>query len=133
MEVKLQVYDMLSDTSIELELVDLLLSRLESFGIELTVDDSFLVGFSIMKSHQAILNFCGIIRVPSELYSTVVDLTVADILSSFKVNGRIDYSVSSVNIGDTSVSFSSNCIDDIISQLQINGKDELVCFRKVRW
>lgn len=133
MEVKLQVYEMLSGTSIELEVLDLLVSRLASFGVELTVEDSFLVGFSLMKSHQAIINFCGIIYIPKELYCTVVDLTIADILASFKANGKLDYSVSSVNIGDTSVSFNSNCIDDIISQLQINGKDELVCFRKVHW
>lgn len=133
MEVKLQVYEILSDTKIELELVDLLISRLATFGVELTIDDTFLVGFSIMKAHQEILNFCGIIRVPTELYCTVVDLTIADILATFKVNGKLDYSVSSVNIGDTSVSFSSNSIDDIISQLHDNGKDELICFRKIRW
>lgn len=134
MEIKLKIYEMLADTQVELELVDLLLSRLECFSIELSDSDCFLVVFSLIKSYTEILNFCGVISVPKELYYTLVDLSIADILTSFKACNKLGFEdVSSVKIGDTSVTFNGDNIDNVIYKFYSNGKDELVCYRKLRW
>lgn len=139
-----KVFSMLGNSCVEFSIVDDVFNRLLSFGVSCCDDDVFIVGFSILKSVSYIKNYCGITVLPPELNCSIVDLCCGEILLSLKSSGKLDDSfalaetVSSVKIGDTSVSFDSsfsNCarLDTLINSLFSNCEVDFLCFRKLRW
>lgn len=142
MDIKLKIYDMLDDAGINVSYADLVLARLDGLGFCAESHHVFTIGFAIMKSYISLKSSCNFITIPQELVMTLVDFSVADVLSCVNASGYLhtyfsdDTPIKSVDIGDTSVSFDYSCsssIDNFIDALNSNCREAIVCFRRLRW
>ena len=130
---------------IESNLTELILKRLDSFGYEPTVDDDFIIGFSVHKVLNKIKNECNVDEVPEGLTDVAVDMVCGEILGTLYRTGKLnltsldlDGALASVNVGGASVSFDSNTSNDnklntLVSLLLNDGRGELACYRQIRW
>lgn len=119
--------------------------RLKSFGYEVTEEDSFALAFGIEKVAQSIKNECNQPEVPCELEYVHIDWVCSDFLEMKYSSGLLNLesldlgaALASVTEGDVSVSFDNALSDDarfqiLLKRLSETGKDELLCFRKLRW
>ncbi len=148
-EIKDKVLEMVLTSTVDTLIIDIkfindLFERLIAFGYEPTENDIFLVGFSIIKIDSNVKTFCNISNIPTELYTTIIDLCVAEILATLTSSGKLDSDfesnelVKSVNIGDTSVTFDtkssvSEQMNNLIDNLMVKAQRSVICYRKLRW
>lgn len=118
--------------------------RLKSFGYEVSEADDWMLMFCMEKVTKTIMNQCNVSTIPENLIPTAIDMACGEFLLIKKQTkqlqiGDLDLSgvVTSIKQGDTSVSFDSGMsdeekIDTLIAYL-MNGKDDLLCYRKMYW
>jgi len=118
--------------------------RLKSFGYEITEDDDWMLTFCMEKVTKTIMNQCNVSTIPENLIPTAIDMTCGEFLLIKKRTGQLQIGgldlsgvVTSIKQGDTSVSFDSGMsdeekIDTLIAYL-MNGKDDLLCYRRMYW
>ncbi len=134
---------MIANYYIKFNIVDDIVSKLESMGYIIDENDVFTIGFAIMKTHTKIKNICGINSIPDELHFAFVELSLGDILHSLKASGKLNSifnlgdGVKTVNIGDTSITFDASSadksVDSLINCLLEKGELDILCYRKLRW
>ena len=118
--------------------------RLKSFGYEVTEDDDWMLTFCMEKVTKTIMNYCNVSTIPEDLNPTAIDMVCGEFLRIKRQTGQLqigglDFSgiVTSIKQGDTSVSFSSGMsdeekVDTLIAYL-VDGKDDLLCYRRMYW
>ncbi len=128
-----------------MELLEKVKERLKSFGYEVTEEDSLALTFGIEKVAQSIRNECNQPEVPQELEYVHIDWVCSDFLGTKYSFGLLNLDsldlggvLTSVTEGDVSISFDNALSDDarfqmMLKQLNETGKDELLCFRRLRW
>ena len=105
-------------------------------GLEMTDDDIMLAA---EETEQVIINYCNIRKVPEALRFTWANMAV-DVLKSLNADQTGEAAnggPSSINMGDTSLSFSSGKsttghtvnLDDLIN----NYRAQLQRFRRIKW
>lgn len=118
-------------------------TRLKHFGYEVTPDDDWVVGFSILKIESKIKNACNITTIPDGLTQVAVDMSCGEFLFSLQQSGKLDSSFNAdaalkqVKVGDTTVELGGNgstkSLDMLIKFLINSGDGDLVCYRKIKW
>ena len=118
--------------------------RLRSFGYEITEDDDWMLTFCMEKVTKTIMIQCNVSTIPENLIPTAIDMTCGEFLLVRKHTGQLQMGdldlsgvVTSIKQGDTSVSFDSGTsdeekVDTLIAYL-MNGKDDLLCYRRMYW
>lgn len=105
-------------------------------GLEMTDDD---IRLAAEETEQVIINYCNISKVPEALRFTWANMAV-DVLKSLNADQTGEAAnggPSSLNMGDTSLSFSSGTsatghtvnLDDLIN----NYRAQLQKFRRIKW
>lgn len=126
-------------------MLEMVIERLKDFGYEATDADKASLVFVIAKVEQSVLNECNLLEIPEELKYIVVNMACGEFLQTKFSLGQLDLgeldldgALKSVTEGDVSVTL-DNSFDDtkklqsLIGGLLATGKDELICFRKLRW
>lgn len=132
------------ESSLSEDVIKQILKRLDSFGYVATVEDAFLIVFSLQKVKQDILNQCNVSEVPDGLHYALVDQTTGLVLQSKNAVGQLEISsldlsgiVQSVKVGDASVSYSGSSdtekFNGLLNYLLSSGKDDYTCYRKFKW
>lgn len=118
--------------------------RLKSFGYEVTEDDDWMLTFCMEKVTKTIMIQCNVSTIPENLNPTAIDMVCGEFLQIKKQTGQLQMGdldlsgvVTSIKQGDTSVSFDSGTsdeekVDTLIAYL-MNGKDDLLCYRRMYW
>lgn len=114
------------------------MQRLECFGI--SADDSDLTSIELIinGTEEYIMNYCNISSIPIELYNTAVDMCCGTFLRTKLSADKLENGdVSSIKEGDVTISFmegtgSTETLKEIIVGL-IDRRNELECFRKLKW
>ena len=138
------VNNILNDTNLE-AITEVVVNRLVSLGYTPTDDDTWTIAFSIQKTTSHVFNQTNQKTIPDGLVEIVADMVCGDILNAKFLSGQLDLTaldldgmIQSVNMGDTSVSFSAEGSDEaklkgLLSWL-IHGKEgDLICYRKMQW
>ncbi|WP_160202454.1 MULTISPECIES: hypothetical protein [Clostridia] len=130
---------------IRVDLLEKVKERLKTFGYEVTEEDSLALAFGIEKVAQSIRNECNQPKVPQELEYVHIDWVCSDFLETKYSFGLLNLesldlgeALASVSEGDVSISFDNALSDDakfqiLLKRLSETGKDELLCFRRLRW
>lgn len=124
-------------------------ARLQSFGYRhfTECDDSVLL-FSIQKAENTIKNDCNTLSVPDGLVNIAVDMAVGEFLTAKKTFSPdsiagldLDIAVKQIQTGDTNTVFAigdgsltaEQRLNAFLNYLLTYGKDEISCYRKIRW
>lgn len=122
--------------------------RLESFGYEVKVDDSFALTFCIDKVKNTIRNETNQKEVPEGLEHIAVDMTCSEFLLSKKTlapddlkNLDLDFAVKQIQKGDTNTVFAvgegsqtpEQRLNAFINYLLTYGKSEFARYRRLVW
>lgn len=144
-ETKQAVISALDGSGLSESLIEAVLNRLDSFGYEVTESEAWAVGFAMQKAANTIRNECNVNDIPEGLTQVYVDMACGDFLYAKKQTGQLTLgdldlsgAVTSIKEGDTQVSFDaagsdSDKLDSFLNALMNGGKDELVCYRRIRW
>lgn len=130
--------------SLDGDIVEHVLKRLDSFGYTIQESDAWLIAFSIQKVQNTIQNECNTSNIPEKLGKIVVDMACGEFLFTKKQTGQLEIgdldliaAESSIKLGDTQVNFTgesdANKMDNLIAYLMTNGRGDFVCYRKMRW
>lgn len=124
---------------------DDIINRLKFLGYEVTDNDVYSINFICEKVENHIKNVCNICEIPDGLKNIYVDMVCGEFLQ-FKhntgqladTNFDVDNALSSVTMGDVSMSFDKSAsvaakFASLIDMLINSGKGELLCYRKIRW
>ena len=126
-------------------MLEMVAERLKTFGYEVEDTDKLSLTFVISKVEQSINNECNTATVPTGLQYAAVDMVCGEFLQSKYSIGQLDLAgldleraISSLSEGDVSISFDDATSDEkklqsLIEVLKAAGKDELLCYRKLRW
>ena len=129
----------------ESSLTETVLQRLDSFGYAPILDDVFLIGFSVQKIENSIMNDCNVTEIPEGLVNIAVDMVCGEVLGTKYRMGKLDLpsldldgAIASVSAGDTSVSFDNTTSDEgkfmvLLSLLSDSGRGDFACYRTIRW
>lgn len=122
--------------------------RLSAFGYELKKDDEGLLKISVGRAERTVKNKCCVDEIPEELLDIAVDMAAGEFLAAKKVLcpddiGCIDLNaaVKRIEVGDTNTIFAvgegsltdEQRFDNFVEHLLNYGKNQLNCFRRVRW
>ena len=129
-----------------MDIKDKLINLLNSLGYSLTAVDEFLLDFAIDKTKEDIKNYLGIGEIPEGLTYVLVYRCAGNFLMQIKNAGlltsdSIDLNnkiVTSISMGDTSTSFSSensteNRINSLINYFLTTGQDTIDSYRQIKW
>lgn len=120
-----------------------IIDRLKTLGYEVEESDTAAINFtgSSVKSH--ILNQINHETIPDGLQSIFVDMCCGEFLNAKSSTGvlpnlNVGEALQSVSMGDVSVSYNQNLTTagkfNLLVDTLINGrKDDLICYRKIRW
>ncbi len=129
-------------------MLEMVKERLKSFGYELQEGDEFALDFSIQKVENTVKNDCNASSIPDGLVNIAVDMAVGEFLTVKKTFSPdsiagidLDFAVKQIQVGDTSTAFAvgEGCqtpeqrFNDFIHYLLTYGRDEISCYRKIRW
>lgn len=129
-------------------LEDLIKERLECLGYGCLEGDYKLIKKSAEKVERRLKNLCGTEFFPEELLYEAIDMAVGEFLKAKKTFSTKDLegfdlslAVKRVQVGDTNATFASGdgCLteeqrlDNFIDALLNSGKEQIACFRKIRW
>ncbi len=116
--------------------------RLECFGVSTDEKDLTSIELIINGTEEYIMNYCNISSIPIELYNAAVDMCCGTFLRTKQSIGELEVinsngDVSSVKEGDVTLCFkdgtgSGKAFDEIVDSL-IDKRNELECFRKLKW
>lgn len=143
MDIKEEIQSLLDGSTISEKFIELVIKRLESLTYEVQVGDGFLIAFLIQKVENTIRNSCNTTSIPSGLNFIATDMICGEFLMNKKQTDSLgemfdfDSAVKQVSFGDTTVSLGGESMEQKLNSLfsyMINyGKDEFVCYRKMRW
>ncbi len=129
--------------SADTEFYELVCQRINTLGHTVTEDDKWAIEFCIDKVFNHVRIVCNISELPEELKNTVCDMVAGEFLKVLNDTGKlsdieIEQTLSSITMGDTSMSFANNGDDAkaafrALLESMINKDGELVCFRRLRW
>lgn len=119
-------------------IVDLTVERLDAWGIK-DVNEHELA-FSVNSTIEKVKNVTNQLAIPAGLTYTVVDMICGDFLQKRLDTGKlpefnVEQAIKTLKIGDTSTTFQDggkSGIDLLISSL-IDGKGDLLSYRKLKW
>ena len=118
---------------------------IESFGVQLTPDDSFLLSEAIEKVRYYIKNRTNQGEVPEGLKYLWINRTVGEFLNFKKVMGKLDINglnfgriAKEISEGDTKVVFDStkttgDKFEVFLSSMLTYGEDEIIRYRRFVW
>lgn len=134
------------DSDLPKSFCKLFLRRLEVLGCPVTEEEeSFALAFAARKTEVEILNYCHIDLIPAVLYPLLCDRAAGRYLYDRKQMGKLEVDTldlsgafSSLTEGDMTVSFSSGTsdsekLDQLIQMMMASGKEQLKCYRKVKF
>jgi len=116
-------------------MLELVKQRLNEFGLtEINVD---LIDNCINRVEDYIKVYCNREEIPKGIDNIEMDMVCAEYISTLNMTGQLDDFISpikSITEGDVSVTMTSgsNGIDGFINYLN-KGKDNLICYRRIRW
>jgi len=124
-------------------LLDSIIKRLIDLGCDIKEYDFNIVIYFSSKIEQEILNETNHITLPTELSYVVVERVVGEVLkfnkqSKLFTEEEIEGIVSSLSMGDTSVSYDTNLstearFDSMVSELIHYGNEQIIRFRQIVW
>lgn len=129
-------------------LYNLAKERLEAFGYEFKKSDENLLKALVGRTENTVKNKCCIDEIPGELLDITVDMAAGEFLSAKKlfcpedIKGiDLDMAVKRIEVGDTNTIFAvgegsltqEQRFDAFVTYLLSYGKNQLNCFRRVRW
>ena len=127
---------------------DLARERLESFGYEFKKTDENLLRASVSRAENTVRNNCGLCEIPEELLDIVIDMAAGEFLAAKKVLCPKDIecvdlnaAVKRIEVGDTNTIFAvgdgsltdEQRFDGFVEYLLSYGKNQLNCFRRLKW
>lgn len=122
--------------------------RLGSFGYVLKDGDEVILTFSIQKVENTIKNDCNLLFVPEGLMNIAIDMVIGEFLTAKKTFSPDDiagldlgYAVKQIQEGDTNTVFVTGegnltpeqRLNNFLNYLLTHGRDEFVCYRRLRW
>lgn len=120
-----------------------IIERLATLGYEVVETDKLAINFTGSSVKSYILNQINHENIPDGLQKAFIDMVCGEFLNSkFNTNSlpdmNIDEALQSVTMGDVSVSYNQSMTPaakfKMMVDTLINGrKDDLVCYRKIRW
>jgi len=124
-------------------LLDSIAKRLIDLGCDIKEYDFNIVIYFSSKIEQEILNETNQITLPIELSYVVVERVVGEVLKFSKqsklfTEEEIEGIISSLSMGDTSVSYDTNLsvearFDIMVSELIHYGNEQIIRFRQIVW
>lgn len=144
MDSKEKILSLLMESStITEKFIELVISRLEDLTYLMNEGDAFALAFTIQIVENNIRNSCNTASIPDGLTFIAVDMVCGQFLSQKKQTNSlgdsfdIDTAIKSVKLGDANVTFddegSDSKLDRFFNYLMNHGKDEFVCYRRIRW
>ena len=118
-------------------MLEKVIQRLLQLGYQPTESDNSTIEYCIGVIEQYIKNFCNVREITEAMEYIECDMVCGEFLQFKRATGQLNVEqiVSSVNLGDMSVSFggmsNTECMDLIISNIK-NKDGELICFRTLR-
>ncbi len=135
-EILNNIKSQLSDETLGIQII----KRLKSLSYKLKSDDSFFILFCIQKAQNEIKSFCNIKTIPIALSNILVDKVCGEFLLSKKNSGQLDIddTLKSLKDGNITITYDDKSSDEakmnaLIDYLINGGRDELVCYRKIKW
>lgn len=122
--------------------------RLKSFGYVLKDGDEVILTFSIQKVENTIKNDCNVSSIPGGLENIAIDMAAGEFLTAKKTFSPddmagldLDYAVKQIQTGDTNTVFATGegsltpeqRLNSFINYLLAYGREEFLCYRKIRW
>lgn len=122
--------------------------RLGAFGYKFKSSDENLLKDSVCRAQNSVKNNCGICEIPDELLDVAVDMAAGEFLAVKKVVCPDDIecldlnaAVKRIEVGDTNTVFAvgegsltdEQRFDRFVEYLLSHGKNQLNCFRRLRW
>lgn len=136
------------DATLSSAVATAVLEKLSKIGLDCDIESGnlFLLTLSMQSMRQRICNECNVAEVPEGLFYVYVDMTIGDYLNTLYCMNKLDIDsidlqglVSSINLGDASVSY-SNSTNDLSADAKFRllveelrkGRD-FACYRKLKW
>lgn len=144
MDLKEKILSLLMESSsITEKFIELVISRLESLTYAVVEGDAFALTFTMQMIENTIRNSCNTASIPDGLIFIAVDMVCGQFLiqkkqtNSLGESFNIDTAIKSVKLGDVNVSLSDasdeSRLDWLFNYLMNHGKDEFICYRRIRW
>ncbi len=118
---------------------------LRTFGILLSARDMDLIDLLCDDVEEKIKNFCNVSQVPKGLINSAADNVCGAFIRRKLLTGELDdvnvdeAAVKSYTAGDISVTFGDSLgtaaqrWSNLVSKLESSGREQWVCFRRLRW
>lgn len=133
----------MESSTITEKFIELVISRLESLTYAIVEGDVFALAFTMQTVESTIRNSCNTASIPDGLTFIAVDMVCGQFLiqkkqtNSLGESFNLDTAIKSIKLGDVNVSMSDasdeSKLDWLFSYLMNHGKDEFVCYRRIRW
>ncbi len=122
--------------------------RLEAFGYRFSKSDEKLLKASVGRAMNAVKNKCGLYDIPGELLDITIDMAAGDFLGAKKTLSPddikcvdLDAAIKRIEVGDTNIIFAAGegslteeqRFDKFTEYLKSYGRDQLNCFRRIKW
>lgn len=127
---------------------DLVCERLEGLGYRCAEGDKKLISRAAEKVERRLKNLCCTEFFPEELLYEAIDMAAGEFLKAKKTFSPKDLdgfdltaAIKRVQVGDTNATFASGSgclteeqrLDAFINGLLNSGREQIACFRKVKW
>lgn len=127
---------------------DLIKERLEVFGYACKESDEALIHSAAEKVENRLKNLCCTEYLPEELLYEAIDMAAGEFLKAKKTfapqdleSMDLDAAIKRAEVGDTTVIFevgegsksNEQRLDEFIDWLLKSGREQIACFRKIRW
>lgn len=116
------------------DIIQQVIERLTSLGVDPTQEDVFLISFSIIKVRDHITSVINQKCIPKALTATYVDMCCGHIITDMVSAGKMEYGdlgIDSVTEGDVSIKLDTDQKKQMIKSM-MEG-DDLLCYRKLKW
>ena len=133
----------MESSTITEKFIELVISRLEDLTYVMGESDAFALAFTIQTVENTIRNSCNTASIPDGLIFIAVDMACGQFLMQKKQTNslgesfNIDNAIKSIKLGDVNVSLGDTSdeskLDWLFGYLMNHGKDEFVCYRRIRW
>jgi len=127
--------------------LDLVYDRLKMLSYtDISQNDKAIIALLANKVESTILLKCNLAEVPDALTPIIVDRVCGEFLWSLKQLGHLKHfnlesAAKQVILGDATVTFAVGDgdktpearLDALLSYLMIEGEDEILCYRQLKW
>jgi len=123
--------------------IDMAVNKLDALGCIKNSSDDWALKYAYDRACSYVQAQANLKKIPCELKTVLVDLTVSEFLSYKKVSGGFsaldtERTVKQIQEGDISVTY-SDCdsydtrFDKLISQMKDNALAEILSYRRLKW